>query len=145
MVQLARFKGKKDPFFLHLCSLFYLSTVTMPPVRCKRPATRRPNPSPISPGLESAPVSATLPNNNLFQEFIGTCSDRVQDQAAAAPAVKARKKTSDKLFKASNPDLYYDPLHIECYYFCEQYKDNFETTGAKGYKHIRLTAFFLKD
>lgn len=60
-------------------------------------------------------------------------------------SVEAKAKAIDRLPKVQNPDLYYSNLHIECYYFHRQYKDHFETTGAKGYKRVSFMVFFSKD
>ena len=81
-----------------------------------------------APGLISAlaPTSRALPNNDFFQEFIRTCIEKVQDQA---PTGKARDKF-DKSLKLRNLNLYYGYLHIECYYFCQQYEDHFEFAGS---------------
>ncbi len=88
----------------------------MPPVRRGRPAIRAP-----SPGPEPAPTPAPTPNNDIFQEFMRTCIERVRDQAPAAPAapvVEARDNT-DRPLKPRNPDLYYGYSHMEYYYFCQ--------------------------
>lgn len=53
-----------------------------------------------------------------------------------------QENTSDKLFKAQNPDLYYETLHIEYYYFCQQYNDYFKTAETKGQKHVLFATFF---
>ena len=42
-------------------------------------------------------------------------------------------------------DLYYGNSHLECYYFCQQCEDHFETAGAKGHKRVAFAATFLKD
>ncbi len=34
---------------------------------------------------------------------------------------------------------------MECYYFCQQYKDHFEIVGVKSHKRVHFAAFFLKD
>ena len=45
--------------------------------------------------------------------------------------------------KACNPDLYYESLHMECYYFCRQCKDYFNMAGATGHQRIPFAALFL--
>ncbi len=64
--------------------------------------------------------------------------------AAPAPDVEARDNT-DKPLKPRNPDLYYGNSYMECYYFCQQYKDHFEFAGSLGHKRILFAARFLKD
>lgn len=36
----------------------------------------------------------------------------------------------ERLLKARLPDLCYGTLHMECYHFCQQCEDHFDTTGA---------------
>ena len=84
-------------------------------------------------------------NNDLFQEFMRTCIERVWDQVPIAPNGKAREDTLDRPLKPRNPDLYYGHLHIECYYFCQQCKDYFEVAGSLGHKRVPFAARFLKD
>ncbi len=97
----------------------------MPPARRGRLAIGRPAlgseaPAP-GPVPAPAPAPAPVPNNDLFQEFMRTCIERVRDQAPAAPAAPAAetKDKTDRLLKPRNPDLYYGNLHMECYYFCQ--------------------------
>ena len=55
----------------------------------------------------------------------------------------ARDKALDRFLKPRNPDLYYKSSHMECYHFCRQCKDHFETAGIKGHKCIPFAASFL--
>ncbi len=66
--------------------------------------------------------------------------------APTAPAldVEARDDT-DRSLKPQNPDLYYGNLHMECYYFNQQYKDHFEVAGSLGHKRVPFATGFLKD
>ncbi len=123
----------------------------MPPACRGRPAIRRPalGPEAPAPGPALAPAPAPTPNNDLFQEFIRTCIEKVRAQAPAAltapaPDVKARDGT-DRPLKPRNPDLYYGNLHMECYYFCQQCEDNFEVAGSLGHKLVLFATGFLKD
>ena len=44
--------------------------------------------------------------------------------------------------KAKIPDVYFEKLHIDCYHFCQQYKNYFETADATGsYRTPFLTLF----
>ncbi len=72
---------------------------------------------------------------------------RVKNQAPTALAAQATeaKDNTDRPFKLRNPDLYYGHLHIECYYFCQQYKDHFEFAELLGYKCVPFAIGFLKD
>ena len=117
----------------------------MPLIRCERPALRCAALNPAFPGpkpsLSPEPAPAftfmVLPNNNLFQEFMRTFIKRVPAPAASATLVEARDN-SNRLFKPWNPNLYYNNLHMDCYYFCQQYKDHFKKAKAQKYKRILL-------
>ncbi len=117
----------------------------MPPARRRRPAIRRPAPSPV-PGPARASVPAPVaPPNDFFQEFMRTFIEKTQATAAlAASATKARNNT-DRPLKPQNPDLYYGHLYMECYYFCQQCEDHFEVAGSLGHKRVPFAIGFLKD
>ena len=38
----------------------------------------------------------------------------------------------ERPLKAKVPEMYNSKLHMDCYYFCQQYEDYFETAGATG-------------
>lgn len=61
---------------------------------------------------------------------------RVQNQARAASAIEAREKALNRPLKPWNPDLYHNYLYIECYEFCQQYKDHFEVARLVGHKRV---------
>ncbi len=124
----------------------------MPPARRGRPAIRRPALGPMTPA--PGPVPAPAPTltpvarpNDLFQEFMRTCIERVQDQSPAAPATPAAeaRDNTDRPLKPRNPDLYYGNLHMECYYFSQQCKDYFKVARSLGHKRVPFATGFLKD
>ena len=51
----------------------------------------------------------------------------------------------EKALKARNPNLYYGSLHMECYYFCQQCEDYFDTAGAMGSQRVSFAASFLQN
>ena len=51
----------------------------------------------------------------------------------------------EKPLKAKSPDVYRGKFQMECYNFCQQYKDHFATAGAKGSNRIPFAAFILWD
>ena len=65
-------------------------------------------------------------------------------QALIAPATKARDDTNRPL-KIWNPNLYYGHMYMECYYFCQQCKDDYEVVGSLSYKCISFATGFLKN
>ncbi len=64
---------------------------------------------------------------------------------APAPLAEPREDVSDRTLKARNPDLYYGNSHMECYHFCQQCEDHFETAGTKNHKRVPFAAAFLKN
>lgn len=46
--------------------------------------------------------------------------------------------------KARFPDLYYGNSHMDCYRFCQQCEDHFETAGANGPNRILFAASFFR-
>lgn len=58
--------------------------------------------------------------------------------------IKAMEKASNKLLKATNPDLYYSTLYMEYYQCVKQYKNHVAIAKAKGHKHEQYTLFFEK-
>ncbi len=100
---------------------------------------------PPAPGSVPAPApDPVAPPNNLFQEFMRTYIAKIRDQTLAAPATEVRDNI-DRLLKPRNPNLYYDHLHMEYYYFCQQCKDYFEVAGLLDHKRIPFATGFLKD
>ncbi len=57
----------------------------------------------------------------------------------------ASKGGSGNKFKAKIPDVYRSRSHMECYNFCQQYKDHFATYGATRPNQIPFAACFLRD
>ncbi len=116
----------------------------MPPAHCKKPPIRRPTSS-LAPGPEAAPI--IVPNNDFFQEFMRICIKKVRDQALAALAASAAKVRDDidRLLKPLNPNLYYSYVHMEYYYFYQQYEDYFEVARSLSHKRIPFAIGFLKD
>ena len=103
-----------------------------------------PSCNPISgPALVFALISAPVPTpalvlpsfNKLFKQFIKTY---LKLQEPSRPP--AERKQS---FKAKVPDVYYKKSHMDCYHFCQQCKNYFETAGAIGVNQTLFAAFFL--
>ncbi len=145
MVQPDCLEGKENPPSFSL-SVLSAPFFTIPSVPRRRPILRRPILAPKAP----APAPVPVPNNDLFQEFMWTCIKKVSDQALVAPAAPAvpaieAKDNADRLLKPRNPDLYYSQLHMECYYFCQQYKNHFKVVGSLGHKRVPFAAGFLKS
>ena len=50
----------------------------------------------------------------------------------------------ERFFKARTLETYWTKFSMECYYFCQQCKDNFKTLGATGINHTPFAASFLR-
>ena len=108
------------------------------------PAPSR-NPSP-GPELVSAlipapvptpvPAPAPLSSDELFKQFMRAYLESNQ----RLRQLLAEHKQS---LKTKVPEMYYGKLHMDCYHFCQQRKDYFETAGATGTNRTLFAAFFL--
>ena len=63
---------------------------------------------------------------------------------ASAPALVVSGVSREKL-KARSPDIYHGKSYMDCYNFCQQYENNFATTGAMGPTQISFASSFLQD
>lgn len=50
----------------------------------------------------------------------------------------------ERPLKARLPDLYYGKSHMECYHFCQQCEDHFDTTGSTGPDQTSFAASLLR-
>ena len=87
-----------------------------------------------------APVPTLTPvlssSDELFRQFMKAYLKSNQDPRQ--PLAKRKQ-----LFKAKVPQVYYGKLHIDCYHFCQQCEDYFETAKATGANRTLFVAFFL--
>ena len=98
------------------------------------------------PTLVSAPIPALIPTpasvlaaiNDLFKQFMKAYLEL--NQRPRQPPAECKQP-----LKAKVPELYYGKLHIDCYHFCQQCKDYFESVGATGANRTPFTAFFLYE
>ncbi len=115
------------------------------------PALASPAPAAHSPALSASAVTAlsATSTEDLFRQYMQAyLEDRQNLAPASAPApppADAWEETSDRLLKARNSDLYYSNSHMECYYFCQEWKDYFDTAGAKSHKRVSFAASFLNN
>ena len=74
------------------------------------------------------------------------CQQLMKTYAAIVKLLEQNHGSSpcEQPLKARFPDLYYGNLHIDCYRFCQQCEDHFETVGASGPNRIPFTASFLR-
>ena len=97
----------------------------------------------VSRALTSAPATAlalTLSlDNELFQQFM-----KAYLEAQVTSQTKVDPELCKQPLKARFLDLYYDNLHIDCYWFYQQCKDHFETAKGKKLNKIPFAASFLR-
>lgn len=56
---------------------------------------------------------------------------------------KAHPERRERPLKARFPDLYYGKSHMDCYHFCQQCEDHFDTARATGSNRTSFAASFL--
>ena len=49
----------------------------------------------------------------------------------------------ERPLKARTPETNTGKFHMDCYYFCQQYEDYFETSGATGINRTPFAATFV--
>ena len=80
-------------------------------------------------------------NNKLLKSFMKVYLE-AQVPAQIAPEIDL--KPCEQTLKARFPNLYYNNLHMDCYWFCQQCKDHFKTSGAKRLNRIPFAVLFLR-
>ena len=65
-----------------------------------------------------------------------------QNQNQALPPTPIQAEPWEQPLKAQFPDLYYKNSYLDCYHFCQQCEDHFDTAGASGPNRIPFTASF---
>ena len=94
----------------------------------------------LGPTLVSAPIfalaSALYSSDKLFRQFIKAYLE--SNQGPSRSQVECKQS-----LKAKVPDVYYGKSHMDCYHFCQQCKNYFETVEAIGANRTLFTAFFL--
>ena len=105
-----------------------------------RAPTPAPAPPPAPTELVAKYTDADLQRaTKLALESFVQGQQQAQSQMAP-PALEPRERP----LKARFPDLYYGNSHMDCYRFCQQCEDHFETAGAKGPNRIPFAASFLR-
>lgn len=90
-----------------------------------------------APAAVPAPAARPAPTDEMFKQFMKTYLE-----AQTQPAL-GLSEPGERPLKALFPNLYHGNSHQDCYCFCQQCKDHFETPGAKGANHIPFAASFL--
>ena len=92
-----------------------------------------------TPAPTTAPAVAPSLDNELFKQFI-----KAYLGAQVPGRTELDPEPREQLLKTRFSDLYYGNLHMDCYRFCQQREDHFETPGAKGPNRILFAASFLR-
>ena len=94
-------------------------------------AVPAPAPAPVH-----SPALASVATNDLFKQFMKAYLE--MNQGPRQPPAERERS-----FKAKILEVYYGKLHIECYHFCQQCEDYFETAGATKTNWTPFAASFL--
>ena len=113
-----------------------------------------PSPSPVvsqaqtpAPAQAPAPTPAPGPPGRYTDEDLQRATKLALEsfvkgqEHGQLPANSAPREQS---LKARFPDLYYANSHLDCYRFCQQCEDHFETAGANGSNRVPFAASFLR-
>ena len=87
----------------------------------------------------TAPFVAPSSDSKLFKQFI-----KAYLEAQVPGQTKVDQEPCQQPFKAQFPNLYYGNLHMDCYQFCQQSEDYFETARTKELNRILFAALFLR-
>ena len=88
------------------------------------------NPAPVP-----APTLAPVASKELLKKFMKAYLETNQGP---------RQLKCKQTLKARVPEVYYGKSHIDCYHFCQQCKDYFETAGATRFNRTPFAASFLR-
>ena len=85
-----------------------------------------------------APTPPLVPSStkDFFTKFMKVFMETTQAQALAEPR--------ERPLKARSPETYSGKSHMDCYHFCQQCEDHFETSGATGMNRTPFAASFLR-
>ena len=118
---------------------------TVGPSEPEQPVSPEGTPATSGAGPSDAPVLPSVPTtastNGLFQQFMKAY---LENQNQALPPAPIQAEFREQPLKARFPDLYYGNSHLDCYRFCQQCEDHFETAGANGPNRIPFAASFLR-
>ena len=84
------------------------------------------------------PAPAPLSSDELFKQFMRAYLE--SNQGPKQPPAERERS-----FKAKVPEVYYGKSNIDCYYFCQQCEDHFQTAEATGTNQTPFAASFLHE
>ena len=86
--------------------------------------------------ISRAPTPALLSTNELFKRFIKAYLE--SNQGPSQPL-----EERERPLKAKVPDVYYGKLYMNCYRFCQQCENHFETSRTTKTNRTPFAASFL--
>ena len=92
--------------------------------------------APTSPEASTLPLVSSI-SDDLFTKFMKVFMETTQ--ARNRELLELQKRP----FKARTLKTYFEKSHMDCYHFCQQFEDYFETPGATGMNRILFAAIFL--
>ena len=75
---------------------------------------------------------------DLFTKFMKVFMETTQAQAQVLAELQ------EQPLKAWTPETYWGKSHMECYHFCQQYEDHFETFGTTWMNCTPFAASFFR-
>ena len=75
-------------------------------------------------------------SEDLFTKFIKVFIETTQ--------VREQLEPQERAIKARTSETYFGNYHMDCYHFCQQCEDYFETSGAIGMNCIPFVATFFR-
>ena len=118
---------------------------SIPAVSCASTPAPAQAPAPIS-APAFAPASAPSPPERYTDEDLQRATKlalKLFVKGQKHGQLQANSAPQKQLLKARFPNLYYRNSHLDCYRFCQQCEDHFETAGANRPNQVLFAASFL--
>ena len=117
---------------------------------CGAPTNGSNTPEPI-PAVSRTPTSALVSASGLPWRYTDEDLQRATKLALELfvkgqehGQLQANSAPREQPLKTWFPDLYYRNLHLDCYCFCQQCEDHFETAGANKPNRVSFATSFLR-
>ena len=107
-----------------------------PARRSNAKSDKAPTEAPTPPEASTPPLVPPTPKN-LFTKFMKVFIETTQARDQLEP--------QKRLLKARTPETYSGKSHMDCYHFCQQCENYFETSGATGMNHTPFAATFFRS
>ena len=91
--------------------------------------------APIPPEASTPPFVPPI-SEVLFTKFMKVFMETTQ--------ARNQSKPRQRPLKAKTLETYFGKSHMDCYHFCQQYEDYFETSGATGMNRTHFATTFFR-